>query len=109
MNTTIYKSSEGETRILELYNSFQNGLRVDFDDYMVNTHFGPTHVLVTGPKQGLLVVITHGGNSVNPQGLQGLIPLLNQRRYRIYAPDTIGHPGKSAQVRISTRDQSYGK
>ena len=109
MNTTIYKSTEGETRILELYNSLQNGLGVVFEDCMVNTHFGATHVLVTGPKQGLPVVITHGGNSVNPQGLHGLIPLLNQRRYRIYAPDTIGHPGKSARVRISTRDQSYGK
>jgi pimeloyl-ACP methyl ester carboxylesterase len=37
------------------------------------------------------------------------MPLLRQGRYRVYAPDTIGHPGKSAQVRLSTRDQSYGQ
>jgi pimeloyl-ACP methyl ester carboxylesterase len=29
-------------------------------------------------------------------------------KYRIYAPDTLGHPGKSAPVRLSPRDDSYG-
>ena len=109
MKTSIYKSSEGEARILSLYDSFQNDLGVDFSDRMVNTRFGVTHVLVAGPEQGVPVVITHGGNSITPQGLRGLLPLLKLGRYRVYAPDTIGHPGKSAQVRISPRDQSYGQ
>ena len=105
----IYKSAEGKTRILELYDRFQGGVGVVFDDRMVNTRFGETHVLVSGPEQGMPIVITHGGNSINPQGLQGLGPLLKQERYRVYAPDTIGHPGKSAQVRLSPHDQSYGQ
>ena len=109
MNTSIYKSSEGKRRILELYDSFQENIDVVFEDRTANTRFGLTHVLVTGPEQGLPVVITHGGNSINPQGLRGLLPLLKLGRYRIYAPDTIGHPGKSAQVRLSTNDQSYGQ
>jgi len=109
LETTIYKSPEGEARILSLYDSLQEGLGVSFDDRLVNTRFGVTHVLVAGPEQGPPVVITHGGNSITPQGLRGLLPLLKQGRYRVYAPDTIGHPGKSAQVRISSRDQSYGQ
>ena len=109
MNRSIYKKPEGETRILELYDSFQKGLGVVCSDRMVSTRFGTTHVLVTGPEQGLPIVITHGGNSINPQGLRGLMPLLKQERYRLYAPDTIGHPGKSAQVRVSAGDQSYGQ
>jgi len=109
METTIYKSSEGEARILSLYDSFQKGLGVSFGDRLVNTRFGVTHVLVAGPEQGPPVVVTHGGNSITPQGLRGLLPLLEQGRYRVYAPDTIGHPGKSAQVRLSPRDQSYGQ
>ena len=109
MRRTIYKSSEGETRILELYDSFQKSIGVAFNDRMVNTRFGKTHVLVTGPEQGLPVVITHGGNSITPQGLRGLLPLLKKGQYRAYAPDTIGHPGKSAQVRLSSRDESYGQ
>jgi pimeloyl-ACP methyl ester carboxylesterase len=109
MNTSIYRSSEGEREILELYERFQNGLDVAFDDCIVNTRFGATHLLVTGPEQGVPVVITHGGNSINPQGLRGLMPLLRQGRHRVYAPDTIGHPGKSAQVRMSARDLGYGQ
>jgi pimeloyl-ACP methyl ester carboxylesterase len=54
-------------------------------------------------------VITHGGNSINPQGLRELLPLLRSYRYRVYAPDTIGHPGKSAEVRLSPNDFSYGQ
>ena len=108
MRRTIYTSSEGEARILDLYDSFQKSIGVAFDDRMVNTRFGKTHVLVTGPEQGLPVVITHGGNSITPQGLRGLLPLLKKGQYRAYAPDTIGHPGKSAQVRLSSRDESYG-
>jgi pimeloyl-ACP methyl ester carboxylesterase len=106
---TIYKSSEGQARILSLYESFQEGLGVGFRDRMVDTRFGQTHVLVTGPEGGPPVVVTHGGNSIAPQGLRGLLPLLEQGRYRVYAPDTVGHPGKSAQTRLSPRDQSYGQ
>jgi pimeloyl-ACP methyl ester carboxylesterase len=109
MTRSIYKSPEGARRILELYDGFQRSVDVAFDDRTVDTRFGPTHVLVTGPEQGQPVVITHGGNSLNPQGLRGLSPLLKAGRYRVYAPDTIGHPGKSAQVRLSARDQSYGR
>jgi pimeloyl-ACP methyl ester carboxylesterase len=106
---TIYKSSEGKARILSLYESFQEGLGVGFCDRMVDTRFGHTHVLVTGPEGGPPVVVTHGGNSIAPQALRGLLPLLEQERYRVYAPDTVGHPGKSAQARLSPRDQSYGQ
>jgi pimeloyl-ACP methyl ester carboxylesterase len=109
METTIYKSPEGKARILDLYDSFQKGLGVAFDDRLVNTRFGATHVLVAGPEQGPPVVITHGGNSITPQGLRGLLPLLQTGCYRVYAPDTLGHPGKSAQTRLSPRDQSYGQ
>jgi pimeloyl-ACP methyl ester carboxylesterase len=109
MRRTIYTSIEGEARILALYDKFQNGLGVSFNDRVVNTRFGKTHVLVTGPEQGLPVVLTHGGNSITPQGLRGLLPLLKKGQYRVYAPDTVGHPGKSAQVRLSSDDQSYGQ
>jgi pimeloyl-ACP methyl ester carboxylesterase len=44
---------------------------------------------------------------VNAISLRWFTPLMGQ--YRIYAPDTIGHPGKSAQVRLSTKDLSYGQ
>ena len=107
--TSIYKSPEGEAAILAIYDRFLADLGIRYEDRMVETRFGATHVLVMGPENARPVVVTHGGNSINPQGLGGLLPLLRENRYRIYAPDTIGHPGKSAQTRLSSNDLDYGQ
>ncbi len=48
-----------------------------------------------------------GGNSISPYILRLFLPL--SKHFRLYAPGTIGHPGRSAQTRISPRDNSYGK
>jgi pimeloyl-ACP methyl ester carboxylesterase len=52
-------------------------------------------------------VLLHGGNTTNPTTLAWVRPLLS--KYRVYAPDTIGHPGKSAPTRLSPKDKSYGE
>jgi len=106
---SIYKSPEGQARILELYDRLQGRLGVDLEDCVVHTRFGDTHVLASGPVHAQPLVITHGGNSINPQSLREILPILRANRYRIYAPDTIGHPGKSAQTRLSAQDLSYGE
>jgi pimeloyl-ACP methyl ester carboxylesterase len=51
--------------------------------------------------------VFHGGNFVGPYSLRWILPAL--AGYRVYAPDTVGHPGLSAQTRLSPRDQSYGQ
>ncbi len=46
----------------------------------------------------------------SPEGekiLKAFLHLL--KNFRIYAPDTIGHPGRSAQTVLSSRDNSYGE
>jgi len=106
---SIYKSLEGQARMMALYDDFLNKLDVEYEDCWVKTRFGVTHVLAFGPEQALPVVITHGGNSINPQGLRCLLPILQEQCYRIYAPDTIGMPGKSDQTRLSPKDDSYGQ
>jgi pimeloyl-ACP methyl ester carboxylesterase len=106
---SIYKSPEGKARILALYDGFLNKLDVKYEERTVDTRFGATHVLVFGPEHAQPVVITHGGNSINPQGLSCFLPILRENCYRIYAPDTIGHPGKSAETRLSPKDDSYGQ
>jgi pimeloyl-ACP methyl ester carboxylesterase len=92
-----------------MYHRFQASLGIHFEDLLLDTRFGTTHILATGPRDAPPVVITHGGNQTNPHALRRLAPLLKRERHRIYAPDTIGHPGKSAQTRLSPRDDSYGR
>lgn len=52
---SIYKNAAGEAAILGLYDEFQRSLGVEFEDRTVETRYGRTHVLVTGPPAGPVV------------------------------------------------------
>jgi pimeloyl-ACP methyl ester carboxylesterase len=107
LTQSIYKTTDGEAEIHALYDKYLAQLDLPFESRMVNTTYGRTHVLELGPKEAPPLVVLHGGNTINPLMLDWIRPLI--ARYRIYAPDTIGHPGKSAPVRLSPRDNSYGQ
>ncbi|MED4601048.1 alpha/beta hydrolase [Paenibacillus validus] len=101
----IYKSEEGKKKILNDYESYLKRFHVEFERVFVDTRFGRTHTLVTGPVDGKPVFIFQGGNCINPMTLSWFSSLFGE--YRIYAPDTIGHPGYSAETRMSAKDDSF--
>ena len=101
----IYNSLEGKSKILAFYDKALSKLDVNYIDLFVDTRFGKTHILELGSEEGEPLVIFHGGNITNPVSLSWFKPLMSD--YHIYAPDTIGHPGKSDETRISPRDDSY--
>lgn len=78
-------------------------LRLDFahESRFVETRFGRTHVIVAGPEDGPPVLVLPGGNFLNPLCLAWFAPLA--RRYRVFAPDIVGQPGRSAQRRLSPK------
>ncbi|MFX3623135.1 MAG: alpha/beta fold hydrolase [Ectobacillus sp.] len=104
---TIYKNPEGKRKLLEIYDNMKNGLDTDFEDTYVETRFGKTHILVGGNQDGEPLICFHGGNVVNPITLKWFEPLAKQ--YRLYAPDTIGHPGKSDEVRLNPQSHEYAQ
>ncbi|RXZ78931.1 alpha/beta hydrolase [Paenibacillaceae bacterium] len=103
---TIYKSEEGKREILNHYEAYLLLTEIQFERIYVETRFGKTHVLVTGPTEGKPLFILQGGNCINPMTLTWFTPLLKE--YRVYAPDTVGHPGYSAETRVSAKDESFG-
>ncbi|HMB22340.1 MAG: alpha/beta fold hydrolase [Chloroflexota bacterium] len=104
---SIYLHPESETIIHALYDKHLARTGVATESRMIPTRFGETHVLLAGPVSGPPLVLLHGGNTINPTTLWWIKPLM--AKYRVYAPDTLGHPGKSAPVRLSPRDNSYGQ
>jgi pimeloyl-ACP methyl ester carboxylesterase len=104
---SIYRTPQGEAIIHALYDKHLAQTGIATESRMVETRFGLTHVLLAGPEAGPPLVLLHGGNTTNPITLAWIKPLLG--KYRLYAPDTLGHPGKSAPVRLSPRDDSYGQ
>ncbi|WP_066051938.1 alpha/beta fold hydrolase [Robertmurraya korlensis] len=107
MGKSIYKSEDGKKVLQEHYERYVKSFPFPIERKYVNTSFGVTHVLVAGPQEGKPVFLFQGGNCINPMTFSWFTPLLE--KYRIYAPDTIGHPGYSAETRISAKDESFAK
>ena len=104
---SIYRSDAARAAIEELYDRARDRLSFATESRMLPTAFGDTHVLMAGPRDGPPVVALQGGNVVNPLTLAWLTPLVDT--CRIYAPDTIGQPGKTDGARVSANDASLGK
>ncbi|TDK55931.1 alpha/beta hydrolase [Bacillus salipaludis] len=102
---TIFKNPEGKRKLSQHYENYLQSLKFEVDRIYINTSFGKTHMLVAGPVEGKPLFIFQGGNCINPMTLSWFSPLTDQ--YRIYAPDTIGHPGYSDETRISAKDGSF--
>ncbi|MEG0710243.1 MAG: alpha/beta hydrolase [Longicatena sp.] len=104
---TIYKTNQSKNATMELYNSQVNKLNSSYKDVLINTSFGETHLIETGNLNGKPLLVFHGGNSTTAYNLLACKFILND--FHVYAVDTIGHPGKSAEVSISPRGYNYGK
>ena len=82
-------------------------LRVPVETRWCATRFGQTHVLVAGSESAPPLVALHGwgGNALGmARQLEGLSDV-----FRVYAPDTIGQTGKSADVRPPINGSAYAE
>ncbi|MBS4200789.1 alpha/beta hydrolase [Bacillus sp. FJAT-49732] len=99
---SIFKSKTGEEEFLKSYEEVMNLWKVAYEEVKIPTKFGETHVIISGPKDGVPVVMLHGmtGNSsfwyLNITALQS---------YRVYCIDTLGDFGKSlVQTPLKTEE-----
>jgi pimeloyl-ACP methyl ester carboxylesterase len=90
-----------------LYDKQVTALNIDFENIYVDTRFGKTHLLKTGNPDGMPILLFHGGNSTSPYYLRDFLWFRN--KYLIYAADTMGHPGKSAETVLSAKNLEYGE
>lgn len=104
---SIYKSTAGKDEILKLYDKQLERLNVAYSDKYVDTSFGNTHLIETGNLQGIPLLVFHGGNATTAYNL--LFCEFLMKDFHIYAVDTIGHPGKSAEVSLAAGNYDYGK
>ena len=104
---TIYKSEEGKQEILRLYDKQLERLHATYRDLYVDTSFGRTHLIETGAFNGEPLLVFHGGNATSAYNLLACDFLFND--FHIFAVDTIGNPGKSAETSLSAFNYDYGK
>ena len=107
MDANIYKTKEGEKIVKELYDRQVQSLGVEYEDIFVDTRYGRTHILKSGRQNAKSILLFHGGNSTAAFSLKQNLYLIKD--YQVYAPDTIGHPGKSDQRVLSSNTLEYGE
>jgi pimeloyl-ACP methyl ester carboxylesterase len=105
--SSIYRSMHGQAEIIALYEQKLATLGVPTDSHMLATRFGHTHVLAAGPREAPPVMVLTGISTGAPRTLEWLRPLMAD--YRLYAPDPIGLPGRSAQDCLPRGGHNYGK
>lgn len=103
----IYRSPAGRRALAKVYTDAVEELAIDVEERTVETRHGDTHVLLAGPVNGTPVVVFQGGNATNPMTLAWYAGLAKE--YRLIAPDTIGQPGFSAEIRVDPRGDGYGE
>lgn len=104
---SLYKTEKGKKEILQLYDRKLESLDIDYEYKTINTSFGTTNIIVTGALENPPIILVHGSNGCTPISLE-TYPNLH-KFYRVYAVDVMAQPNKSAETRLSMKDESYGK
>ncbi len=90
-----------------MYDQKLEELNISCESIYLETTFGRTHVLRTGSPTSPPLILIHGSNGCAPIALE-CYPNLSSK-YQVFAVDVLAQPNKSAEVRLSMKDESYGK
>jgi pimeloyl-ACP methyl ester carboxylesterase len=105
LSGSIYRTPKGEAEIQALYDEALAELGVGKESLTLGTRLGNTHVIAVGDEEAPPAVFLPGGNFLNPTCLKWFLPLAE--RHRLYAPDIIGQPGRSTQIRPSPKGDGH--
>lgn len=103
---SLYKSEFGKNEILNLYNQKLKELGIEYTYKVIDTDFGKTNIIVAGDSTKPPLIIIHGSNGCAPIALE-TYPTLS-KKFQIFAIDVLAQPNKSAETRLSMKDNSYG-
>ncbi|MBC8769349.1 alpha/beta hydrolase [Arenibacter sp. BSSL-BM3] len=103
----MFKSTKGKNEILRLYDKKLASLNIDYEYLTLETDFGKTNIIATGDPANPPIIIVHGSNGCAPIALETYANL--HKKFIIFAVDVLAQPNKSAENRLSMKDDSYGK
>jgi len=90
----IHKSPNAAKRILDTYDELLKAWDVPFEEMNIDTSYGSTHIIACGDTSNPPLVLFHGVGDTS-----ALMWVYNAKalseKFRLYAIDTIGGPGKS--------------
>jgi len=103
---SLYKSETGKKEIINLYDLKVKDLAMDYSYRLIDTKFGTTNIIITGNPTKPPILLIHGSNGCAPIALETYPNLYKD--FRVFAIDVLAQPNKSAETRLSMKDDSYG-
>ena len=103
----FFKSQEGKSKVLSLYNQKLKDLPVNYSEKLLETKFGVTNIIIAGNPNLPPLVLIHGTGGCAPQILDSFPNLTS--RYCVYAVDVLAQPTKSSENRLDMKSLDYGK
>jgi pimeloyl-ACP methyl ester carboxylesterase len=104
---SIYKSPAGEREIMTLYDATLARWPVARETFDLPTRHGKTFIIAGGERSAPPLVLLHGAAS-NAVSWVGDVAAYSSR-FRVYAVDIPGDPGKSAQNRLAWDGPGYAE
>ncbi len=92
-----FRSPEGRARYVEAYDATLRLWPVAFETLRLPTRYGETHVIASGPRGAEPLLLLHAAAFSATDWLPNIASLAG--RFRTYAIDILGEPGKSVQTR----------
>lgn len=106
-NQPIFKSAEGKNAILAVYDSILDRWPVPYETLNIPTHYGNTFIIACGEPTAPPMLLLHGSGSNSAMWIGDVAEYC--RRYRVYAVDMPGEPGRSEAVRHELNSPAYGE
>lgn len=103
---SLFTSEVGRKEILNLYDQKLSALQIQYTYKVVETSFGKTNIIITGKDTNPPILVIHGSNGCAPVALETYVHL--NKKFQVFAIDVLAQPNKSANNRLSMKDNSYG-
>jgi pimeloyl-ACP methyl ester carboxylesterase len=103
--TAVFKSPQSEKNYMDSYAKTLSLWPVPFDSMYVDTEYGKTHVIASGPVDGEPVILLNGFGFSATMWYPNIKELSAQ--YRVYAVDVIGEFNRSIAKKDFRRKEDY--
>ncbi len=100
----VFLDGNKEQKYINAYNETLSLWPVPFEEMDISTSYGTAHIIVSGPKNGMPLVLLHGMDASSTMWYPNVANYA--KKYRVYAIDYLLEPGKSvAKVKKMDNDE----
>lgn len=106
----VFRSLEGEVDYMAAYGSVLKEWPTGYEELYVRTRLGRTHIVASGQIDRPPVILLHPSGAASMIWYRNVKPL--GERFRVFAVDTIGEPGKSVldnPIKASNQREQYAE